>query len=340
MNIPTPKTSFYPVRSLQFQGVGSSALSAAMEIGLFDALADGPALPEQIAEATGTLDDRLDPLLDVCVVFGLLERKGAKYSNTPTAAEFLVSSSPLFQGKAMQLNTYFMSLCTENMVHLLRNKEGLSEQAAPWAADFAMEGTAQEAMAGPMQRAVEIIAELPGFSEFTRMCDIGGNHGTFSMLLTDRNPSLRAVICDLPDVVETAAERCRKLGYDGRVETMAYDMRKDQLPEASFDLALASHVFYSLVSSEDAWAEALGRICRSLKPGGWFVSHHMAKDEDTSAKDASLLDLVTRLAGYKSHFLPVDTLSDMLAAYGLQDIRVVKTSSKGWSTLVAARKPL
>ncbi len=341
MDIPTPKNSFFPIRNLQLQGIASNALMAAMDVGIFDVLAQGAMKLDDVAKGTQTLSQRLEAVLEFCVAHGLLEKKGDLYGNSAVADEFLVRSAPLFQGKAMQLNDYFMSMCAEDMSYLLRHERDERKQTdTHWAEEHAMEGTAQEAMAGTMQNAVEIISRLPGFSGFRRMCDIGGNHGTFSMMLVDRNPGLSASICDLPHVMENASARCSRLGYADRIEVLPYDMRTDVLPEASFDLALASHVLYASANYEGGLRRTVSRIADSLRPGGWFVSHHMATDGNSDPKAVSALEVITKLAGYKSHFLPVEMLRDAMTACGLEDIRTEKTSSLGWATLVAGRKSL
>jgi hypothetical protein len=340
MDIPFPKTNFALIDRLQAQVLNGSTLMAALELGLFEVLERKALSLEQVAEATDTLSHRLDAVLDFCVAHDLLCCENGLYSNTPLASEFLVRSSPLFQGTAMRFNAYFLSMCAQNTVDLLRNeKNERAECDEQWGDVDAIEGMAQVALAGSLQHAVQAMAELPGFCEFRTMCDIGGNHATFTMALIDRNPDLRGVVCDLRDVLKGTQERCTKMGYADRIETKPFDVFSDDLPEASYDLVLASHVLYGARDFEEHLGKIVQRIAVGLRPGGWFCSHHLDQNKNADAGDVSRLELMTKLSGYRTHFLPVASLRKAMTACGLEDIRVVKTDERGWATLVSGRKP-
>src|SRR5438067_2456112 len=72
----------------------SRALFAAVALGVFDRLADGPAPLAALAADLGADGDALRRLLDACVSLGLLSRDPGGYANTPTAAAYLCSRGP------------------------------------------------------------------------------------------------------------------------------------------------------------------------------------------------------------------------------------------------------
>jgi len=87
-----------------------------------------------------------------------------------------------------------------------------------------MKSMGQGVMAGSIQDATEFISALPEFLDMLRMCDLGGNHGFYTMALLDRSPQLRGTICDLPEVVELAKEVISEMGYSDRIDTIGCDL--------------------------------------------------------------------------------------------------------------------
>ena len=87
----------------------SQTLLTANRIRLFDALADGPRSPAEVAAAL-QLDARATALLlRACAGLGLLLEEGGRFANTPTAATFLVSRSPAFMGNVLRYSDQLYS---------------------------------------------------------------------------------------------------------------------------------------------------------------------------------------------------------------------------------------
>lgn len=337
MELVKPVNNFDPIHGMLMSSVTGKAVMAAVRLKVFDALAEGALTPGELAAHLGTVEQRTAALLDLLVALELLERVGPAYANTPSAREFLVSSAPLFQGMTMELTTAFSKAVEDDIAGLLAGGTVDDEiSAGDWSGEEAMEGTARDAMATALHRVVEVVAGLDGFDRFQTMCDIGGNHGLFTMSVLDRNPAMTGVIFDQPAVAEQANAQCRAAGYDGRIEAREFDFRSDELPEAAFDLALTSHVLYVVKSDLPA---ALARIAGGLKPGGWFVSHHYAGRLDGEVStQANALELMTRLAGYPSHFVERDELEAALSGAGFTEVLFQAMGPDRMGLITAARK--
>ena len=72
----------------------SKVMFAAVSLGIFDALEDGPRPAAELAEALSLHPDALARLLDAAVGLKLLERRGDAYANTPAASAYLCKRSP------------------------------------------------------------------------------------------------------------------------------------------------------------------------------------------------------------------------------------------------------
>ena len=315
MDIPKPVSDFSTVNTLMNEAVTAKAVMAAVELKLFDLLEQGQADLQVLADRLGAVADRLEPLLEILHAFGLLVRAGSLYGNSAVAAEYLVSTAPLYQGGYMELTMRFSAMLEDSIAELVRGGDcDHSKGDVGWEVAAMMDGSAQHALAGGLQAVIERVTSLSEFGDFRAMCDIGGNHGQFTMGLLARNQALHGTIYDLPPVIEQTRRRCVEAGFGDRVTAQGFDLTKDAFPEARFDLALASHVLYPFRSDLPGM---IGKIAGCLKPGGWFVSHHSyGWNEPGDRLEKGSLELITRLAGYKSHFIEKDELSDALGASG------------------------
>src|SRR4029434_4548358 len=83
-----------PIFQLATGFMSAKHMFIANEIGLFTALADGPAPLDRLAALTGIARPRVRILADALVTLGLIERQGAQYQNGPLAAAFLSGKGP------------------------------------------------------------------------------------------------------------------------------------------------------------------------------------------------------------------------------------------------------
>lgn len=315
MLIPQANGDFAALNERIMGAVSAKAVLAAVDLRLFDRLEGVRMDAAALAAAMGLVSERLEPLLDILVALDLLTRTASGYGNTPLTSEFLVSGAPLYQGDYLAMTIGFAASIEKDMVWLLAGgKPDREGNDYKWSMERRMNGSAQNALRGGAAAVADVAAALPGFADFRAMCDIGGNHGLYTMAVLERNPALRGVIYDLPPVAAQSKLRCERMGYGDRVEARGMDFREAALPEAAYDLALTSHVLYSF---KDDLPGTLARIAAGLKPGGWFLSHHYCdRDESGHALQKASLELVTRLAGYPSHFIGREELRDALRSAG------------------------
>jgi SAM-dependent methyltransferase len=112
------------------------------------------------------------------------------------------------------------------------------------------------------------IAGSYNFAPFKRLLDIGGATGTYTIAFLEKNPKMTAVLFDLPDVIPWAEEQ---LGADGmleRVECVAGDFYKDELPKGC-DLVLLSAIIHQ--NSPEENLALYRKIHRAVLPGGTLI---------------------------------------------------------------------
>jgi acetylserotonin N-methyltransferase len=295
MDLPDPS----PVTELIEAFRRSKAMFAAVSLGVFDALEPKPRSVNALAEELGVKADPLERLLDACVGLKLLRRHGADYQNEPVASTYLCrSSAQTLTGYILYSNDVLFRLwaCVEDAV-----REGTPR----WKQAFGVEGAifdhffrTQEAketfvqgMHGLGVLSSPKVVEAFDLSQFRRMVDLGGATGHLAIAACERNPALRAVVFDLPGVIESARVYARSSTASPRIEVMAGDFFNDELPEA--DLFVLGRILHDW--PEDRIRALLAKICRRLTARGAILIAERLLYEDKSGPVSAQLQSLNML---------------------------------------------
>ena len=339
MNIPQIKASFRPLNDILYEGYAPSVISTTMELGLFEALAGRSMNARALAVKLGTVENLTEAFANVLVALKLLEKNGADYLLAPMAEEFLVKSSPAYQGGMIAMGSHFGRVMSQASQILKDGPVKSPEaEAGMWLNIEAMKSMGQGTMGGSIQDVTEFITALPEFSTLRHMCDLGGGHGFYTMALLDKNAQLWGTVCDLPKVAELARGLIAEMGYAERIDTIGADLETDDPIGEGYDLVFASHIIYGWKGHLE---DIFKRINKAMVPGGVFVSNHMSMADDGCGPVSSMmLELMTRLGGYPTHHLSEGELKRVLEACGFGEF-TVKPAEEGRqyrSLLLAARK--
>lgn len=112
----------------------------------------------------------------------------------------------------------------------------------------------------------------------------------------------------VPELAARAEDNLRRRGQT--IKMLVQDMCRLDLPESSFDVAwLTSGGCYSSVPTRRLRLDVLGRIRRSLKPGGYFLCQFLVSDERESRRAAeSFRRFLARLTLGNLSYEPGDRL--------------------------------
>src|SRR5262245_33031978 len=192
----------------------SKIMFAGVEIGLFDALAEGPARAEDLATKLGAQDTSLRRLLDACAALGLVVAEDGRHRLTPATETYLTKN-----GK-MSLVGYVQY--SNNALWYLwgRLEEAVREGTHRWEAAFGGKGelfshyfrtdeskrTFLMGMHGYGLLSSPQVVSAFDLGRFQRLVDLGGGTGHLAIEACRRYPSLRAAVLDLPEVVPLTRE--------------------------------------------------------------------------------------------------------------------------------------
>jgi O-methyltransferase domain/Dimerisation domain len=228
-----------PILQLATGFMAAKHLFIANEIGLFAALADGPAPLDRLATRTGIARPRVRILADALVTLGLLERHGDQYQNGPVAATFLSGTGPANLGPFLRLwNHISYPLWTqlEDTIRTGQGQQGMTLSAA-------QERIYLEGVEALMAEPAAALTTAYDFHRHRRVLDLGGGLGAWLGALLRRYPTLEGTLFDLPDAAALARQRLAAEPSSQRAQVVAGDFFTDPIP-GGHDAVLIANVMH------------------------------------------------------------------------------------------------
>jgi cyclopropane fatty-acyl-phospholipid synthase-like methyltransferase len=109
----------------------------------------------------------------------------------------------------------------------------------------------------------------------SRLLDVGGGSGAYSLAFCAANPRLSATILDFPQTIDTAKRYAREAGFADRITHIAGNAITTDWP-SGHDVILMSYV-WSAVGADDV-RELARRAMAALPPGGLVLIHDFMVD--------------------------------------------------------------
>jgi SAM-dependent methyltransferase len=243
-----------PVWSV-IQGYGNYwLLVAAIELGVFDALADGgPSALRPLAEKLRVSEPHLGSLLDSMVVMGLLDsgrpidepgdEPGDEivYELNETAERYLCTAGVASMAELVGVAPGPLGNWTR-----LADTIRTGRPARPIETDPAAFYIPLVRATFPTQRrAAMVTARMIGFARAPgapRILDLGAGGAPWAIALLEANPSATAVVNDLPGVIDVARGKVAELRVADRCEIVPGDFRSLELEADVFDVVVLGHV--------------------------------------------------------------------------------------------------
>ncbi len=125
-------------------------------------------------------------------------------------------------------------------------------------------------LAGRARNCAPALAHGVPLGEARQLLDVGGGTGIYSIALLQKNPQLRAVVWDRPEVLKIAAQMARDYGVSDRLECRVGDMFIDPFP-VNCDVILLSNVLHDWDVPQ---CRALLKHCAAALPSGGRVLIH------------------------------------------------------------------
>ena len=165
--------------------------------------------------------------------------------------------------------------------------------------------------------APEVTKRLPIPSGATRLLDIGGSHGYYSVSLCRRHASLSAEGLELPNAIAAAAPILARENMGARVVHRAGDALREDLGTSQYDVILVSDLLHHFDAASNR--DLVERCARALTPGGMVVLKDTIRgDEGARPKQMPMLGAMGVSMISESNMWSVDEMQAWLADAGLK----------------------
>lgn len=239
-----------------------------LEVGVYEALADGPLPTGGLAERLDAHERGLGILLGALEELGAVRRDGDGWRLTgPGRARFVDRDTPDHQAGAAGLWLSNTRRLLEDLPVAVRTGRAARSAEAGGSDDGDVAGF-QAAMADKDPGLVEAVADgcvracgerLRGGG---RALDLGGGPGVYARALRDRG--FDVTLLDTPEVVEHVAEAYGLAEVPG-LELEAGDF-EETLPDGPYDLVLLANITHLLPPEKNA--ELVSRLAERIPAGG------------------------------------------------------------------------
>jgi 2-polyprenyl-3-methyl-5-hydroxy-6-metoxy-1,4-benzoquinol methylase len=276
----TPLTRSEPNPQLVWEALTayqrSAAVKAGVDLGVFNALGDGPRSAGDLASQAGVAERGMRILCDCLTVYGLITKTDGRYCHTPSSAVFLDSRSPASLAPTVPfvLNDKTMQgarLLTETI------RQNRSALAAPLAGTEAHEWVIYARTMQPMMAAAaEFMAGviLRGGAP-AKILDVAAGHGLFGIAVARLAPQCEIVALDFPNVLEVTAEHARAAGVAiTLLPGSAFEVDLGR----GYDAVLVPNFFHHFAIEDNI--ALMRRFRAALRPGGRMLTLEFVPNQD------------------------------------------------------------
>ena len=341
---PAAATTPSPDALMQLmQGYQATAiLRTAVELGVFDRLADGAATAEAVAASAGADARGIRILLDALVGLGLLAGAGdGAYGLSPLSATFLVSGGPAYLGSLTRVFAAdHLWERFRNLSEAVRRGGAVTEDHAetpmhPWWEEFAASIGGLAAGAAPGLAAA--VAPWASGRERLDVLDVACGNGMYGYTVALQQPQARVWSLDWPNVLGATRRLADRLGVADRAEYIEGDMFEVALG-GPYDLVVMSHVLHHF--DEGRCVELLRRAAAATRDDGRIVIQDFVATGDEHGRDvaAGLFSVIMLVWTRQGEAHPLARLERMLAAAGYGPPEVHPLPQLPTTVLVAGRR--
>jgi hypothetical protein len=269
----------------------AKAMLSAVELGVFDALADAPADLETLRVKLGLHERSARDFFDALVALKLLEREKGVYSNTPETDFFLVRGKLSYLGGMLEMANARLYESWGHLTEALKtgrrqseNKEEGDLFAALYADPERLHGFLAAMSGGSAGAANAIAAKFP-WSQYKSFVDVGAAQGMVPVTVAAAHPHLAGGGFDLPQVQPIFDAFIAENGLSDRLRFHPGDFFTDPLPPA--DVIIMGHILHDWNLAQKRLL--LQKAYDALPSGGALIVYETLIDDARSENAFGLL---------------------------------------------------
>ena len=205
----------------------SRAVFVLAKLGIPDLLKDGAKTAEEIAAETEMHVPSLYRVLRALVSVGILRREGARFGLTPLSETLITDAPGSFRWFMISELGQEHYPAWGNLMHSVKTGEiafdnffgmDIWKYFAKNPDDAAVFNNSMSATSAAVNDA---ITSCYDFSKFNKLVDVGGGHGGLMTGILKKNPQLKGILFDAPEVIGGARGKIDAAGLRDRCETVS-----------------------------------------------------------------------------------------------------------------------
>jgi 2-polyprenyl-3-methyl-5-hydroxy-6-metoxy-1,4-benzoquinol methylase len=308
----------------------SRVLLTAVELDLFTAVGSG-AYANEVSARIGADPRATEMLMNALVAMGLLAKQDSIFRNSPLSARYFVAGSAE-DARAATMHLAHLWQTWSTLTECVRAGTSVLHQSAiergeEWTHSFIA------AMHGNARARAPLVVKAVGTQGLTRMLDVGGGSGAYSIAFASANENLQVDLLDLATVIPIAQGHIRSAGLAERIRTRSGDLRADKLGEG-YDLVFVSAICHMLGPDENR--DLLQRCFHALAPRGRVVIQDFILELDKTAPKWAALFALNMLVGTQAGSTYTEAeYASWLEEAGFQEVRHIRLP--GPSGLIVGR---
>ena len=277
----------------------SQTFAAAVKLGVFEDLANGPATPEEIAARVKIHPQGCRRLLSALRHLGLVESEDGRYCNSPIG-HYCSSRASVNLGAIIGF--------TEPFYHMFEYlPDALREYSPRWQQAL---GTSQADVFGALYEDPvrirqftafmqslsvpqgQVIADHFDFAPYHCILDVAGGPGGQAIEIGRKHAHLQGIIMDMAPVCEIATENIAAAGLSSRFRAVPGDLFEGGFPEGA-DVVLLGHILHDW--SDESCHKILQNAADALPSGGALLISESVLAPDYSASGFALMKDIAML---------------------------------------------
>jgi ubiquinone/menaquinone biosynthesis C-methylase UbiE len=327
------------ISQIAFGFMGSKALFAALELGVFTHLAGGPRTAAELAAAANVHGDRAQTLLTALAGMGLVSVEDGRFANAPAAQAFLVN------GAKYDFSDYLRLQVGRQMYPLMDQLEGAltgnmdkaaTGSYADWFADPDEARLYSESQHAGSLGPARQLAKALDLAGKRKLLDVGGGTAAFDITLCRANPDLTATVLEFPNVAALGRKYVETAGLSDRITYLDGNALETAWPEGQ-DVVLMFYLFSGVPG--DTHDRLIAQAFDILNPGGLVLIHDFIVEKNrTGPMLAALWQLQHTAFTPEARSLDAGWMRAALSGAGGVDVQIAPMIPE-MTMLAQGRKP-
>ena len=312
----------------------SRLILSAVELRIFDFFNDKYTDSGPVAAILNLNPRATNRLLNALVATGLMDKRDGNFKNSAFSEQYLVSTSPKFLigldhtiGLWKTWNTLTQAIQNGKSVAYTEQNE-INDRGEEWLEAF---------IAAMHARGIAQGRELASLLDLTatqKTLDVGGGSGAFTFAFIEKNPGIRGVVMDLPNVVPITMKYIEKRGLKDKVTTVDGNYLTDDLG-SGYDLVLMSAIIH--INNPEENRTLIRKGAKALVEGGQLVIlDHVMNEERTQPSGGALFAINMLVSTSHGDTYTEGELQGWMKEAGLNGIRLI-TADSGMQFMVGKK---